>query len=204
MWQKSMKNIKILSIIFLISLPVLAQDTEQYFNNGANQYIAGNLEQARSTVMDGLRRDPDNQKLRELLKKINQQEDQNQQNQQQQDQQNQDQQQEEQNQQEEQQQQQQQEEQQQQDEQQSGEDQQEAEQSEEQKEQDDREQQTKQQENEQQAALDSLFQMQEEQMKISPEKARMILEALRNNEIQYYQQRRRKPTQRPDRSKPDW
>jgi len=185
-----------------MSVPALAQDTEEYFNAGANQYIAGNVEQARNTVMNGLRQEPNNQKLKALLEKINQQEDnQNQQNQQDQQQQNQEQESQEQQQQEQEQQQQQQEQQNQQDQQQSDE-QQEAEKSEEQQAQE--QQQARQQESEEKSALDSLFRMQEEDMKISPEKARMILEALRNNEIQYYQQRRRKPTQRPDRSKPDW
>lgn len=202
MWQKLTKNFKLLIIIYLISVPAMGQDTEQYFNAGANQYIAGNVEQARSTVMDGLRQDPNSQKLKALLEKINQQEDnQNQQNQQDQEQQNQEQESQDQQQQEQEQQQQEQQEQQSQQEQQQSDEQQEAEKSEEQQAQ---EQQAKQQENEEKAALDSLFNMQEQDMKISPEKARMILEALRNNEIQYYQQRRRKPTQRPDRTKPDW
>ncbi len=41
-------------------------------------------------------------------------------------------------------------------------------------------------------------------MKISEEKARMILEAMKNNEIQYFQQNKRKPTKKKDTSKPDW
>ncbi len=41
-------------------------------------------------------------------------------------------------------------------------------------------------------------------MKISEDKAKMILEALKNNEIQYYQQNKRKPTKKRDSSKPDW
>jgi Ca-activated chloride channel family protein len=43
-----------------------------------------------------------------------------------------------------------------------------------------------------------------EQMNISEEKAKMILEAMKNNEIQYIQQQRRKPTKAPDTGKPDW
>jgi len=42
------------------------------------------------------------------------------------------------------------------------------------------------------------------EMKISEEKAKMILEALKNNEIQYIQQNRRKPSKRKDPNKPDW
>lgn len=43
-----------------------------------------------------------------------------------------------------------------------------------------------------------------EQMNISEEKAKMILEAMKNNEIQYIQQQRRKPTKAPESGKPDW
>ena len=43
-----------------------------------------------------------------------------------------------------------------------------------------------------------------EEMKISEEKAKMILEALKNKEIQYYQQNKRKATKRRDTKKPDW
>lgn len=43
-----------------------------------------------------------------------------------------------------------------------------------------------------------------EEMNISEEKAKMILEALKNSEIQYIQQNRRKPTKRKDSDKPDW
>jgi len=43
-----------------------------------------------------------------------------------------------------------------------------------------------------------------EQMNMSEEKAQMILEALRNNEIQYLQQQKRKATKRPSSGKPDW
>lgn len=39
---------------------------------------------------------------------------------------------------------------------------------------------------------------------ISEEKAKIILEALKNNEIQYIQQNRRKATKKKDKNKPDW
>lgn len=42
------------------------------------------------------------------------------------------------------------------------------------------------------------------EMNISEEKARMILDAMRNSEMQYIQQNRRKVTQPQDNSKPDW
>lgn len=42
------------------------------------------------------------------------------------------------------------------------------------------------------------------EMNISEDKARMILEAMKNNEIQYYQQNKRKAKKKKDSSKPDW
>ena len=42
------------------------------------------------------------------------------------------------------------------------------------------------------------------QMKVSEEKAKMILEAMKSNEVQYLQQNRRKATKPKDKSKPDW
>ena len=41
-------------------------------------------------------------------------------------------------------------------------------------------------------------------MNISKERAQMILEAMKNNEIQYIQQNERKPTRKTDSGKPDW
>jgi len=43
-----------------------------------------------------------------------------------------------------------------------------------------------------------------EEMQISEEKARMILEAMKNNELQYLQQMQRKSEKKQDNSKPDW
>ncbi len=42
------------------------------------------------------------------------------------------------------------------------------------------------------------------EMKISEEKARLILEAMKNNEVQYLQQNRRKAKKKKDPNKPDW
>jgi Ca-activated chloride channel homolog len=42
------------------------------------------------------------------------------------------------------------------------------------------------------------------QMNISEDKARMLLEAMKNQEIQYLQQNKRKATQKKDPAKPDW
>ncbi len=42
------------------------------------------------------------------------------------------------------------------------------------------------------------------ELNLTEEKARMILEAMKNQEIQYIQQNQRKPKKRPDSNKPDW
>ncbi len=43
-----------------------------------------------------------------------------------------------------------------------------------------------------------------QQMNMSPEKARLLLDAMRNAELQYIQQLPKKSSKKPDRSKPDW
>jgi hypothetical protein len=43
-----------------------------------------------------------------------------------------------------------------------------------------------------------------QQMQISEQKAKMLLEAMKNQEIQYLQQNKRKATKQKDRGKPDW
>jgi hypothetical protein len=41
-------------------------------------------------------------------------------------------------------------------------------------------------------------------MKISEEKAKLILEAMKNNEVQYIQQNKRKAKKKKNPNKPDW
>lgn len=60
------------------------------------------------------------------------------------------------------------------------------------------------QESEEQPTPEEMMQKKLEEMNISEEKAKMILEAMKNNEVQYLQQQRRKPTKRPPSGKPDW
>ncbi|MFN7259972.1 MAG: hypothetical protein ACK5TU_08755, partial [Cyclobacteriaceae bacterium] len=42
------------------------------------------------------------------------------------------------------------------------------------------------------------------EMQMSEEKAKMILEAMKNQEVQYLQQNKRKATKPKDKGKPDW
>jgi len=74
----------------------------------------------------------------------------------------------------------------------------------EQKEKEQQEQDKQEQEDAEQEETPNLDREKLEQMKISEEKARMILEAMKNQEKQYLQQQKRKPTQSRDRNKPDW
>jgi Ca-activated chloride channel family protein len=57
---------------------------------------------------------------------------------------------------------------------------------------------------EKQKEMDDATKQKLKEMNISPEKAEMILEALKNNEIQYIQQQRRQPIEKQDTGKPDW
>jgi hypothetical protein len=84
-----------------------------------------------------------------------------------------------------------------------------------QKQQQQREQQEKQEQEKQQQSRPQEQEKQQQQtdpslsdklkeMKISEEKARMILEAMKNNEVQYLQQNKRKATKPNEKGKPDW
>ncbi|XOV94563.1 MAG: hypothetical protein ACFHWX_07630 [Bacteroidota bacterium] len=70
---------------------------------------------------------------------------------------------------------------------------------EEQQQQEGEQQKNEEQENQQPGTKEKL-----EEMNISEEKAQMILEAMKNNEFQYIQQRKRKPTKQQDPNRPDW
>jgi Ca-activated chloride channel family protein len=65
------------------------------------------------------------------------------------------------------------------------------------------EQQSEQQKDEKKEAPSSVSEKLE-QLKISEEKAKMLLEAMKNQEMQYLQQNKRKPTKPKDNGKPDW
>jgi len=72
------------------------------------------------------------------------------------------------------------------------------------KEQQQREQEKKDQQNKDKNKLDPQLSEKLKEMKISEEKAKMILEAMKNQEVQYLQQNKRKATKPKDKGKPDW
>ncbi|MEP1033083.1 hypothetical protein [Ekhidna sp.] len=60
------------------------------------------------------------------------------------------------------------------------------------------------QESEEEKSQEQMTKEKLEEMGISEEKARQLLEAMRQSEIKYLQHQRRKPTKRPPSGKPDW
>lgn len=74
----------------------------------------------------------------------------------------------------------------------------------EQKEREQKDEQEKEKQEQEKKDMKNLDKEKLELMKISEEKARMILEAMKNQEKQYLQQNKRKATKSKDRNKPDW
>jgi len=181
---------------------------------GVMDFADKNYETALQNLKQSLKAEPGNEEARynyELLKKVmDEQEEQQQQqqdNQEQQDQENQENQENQQQQDQDQQQgeqDQQQQEQQQDGEQQEGEEQQDQEQQE-QKEEEKKEGEQQEEEQEGEPQEDPMFDPEQlEELNISEDKAKMILEAMKNNEIQYIQQNKRKAKQPKKSGKPDW
>lgn len=194
-----------LFVIFANSIAAKAQTAGDYFNRAANEYIYQNDQVALNTIDNGLKSYPDDMSLTNLKEKILKDKEEQQQKDQQQEQQNQDQEEQkdqEQKEQEEQEEQQQEEEQQQQQDQQESEEGEDAEQKD-QPQQNPEEKETEEEGEEMQQPPKSREEKLEE-LNLTEEKARMILEAMKNNEIQYIQQNKRKPTKKTDNSKPDW
>lgn len=198
----------ITTLLLLVGSVCMAQNASDFFNSAGNQFIDGDTKTALSTVNRGLDRYPGNDKLKKLrdeLMKQQEQEQQQQQQQQQQEQQEQEQKNQEQQNQEQQEQNQDQEkkDQEQQEQEQKNEEQQKDEEQKEEQKPEDAEKTEEEKEQEQKDELEKFLEKLKE-MKISKEKAEMILQAMKNNEIQYVQQNKRKAKKRKDRSKPDW
>ncbi|WP_224995205.1 hypothetical protein [Cesiribacter sp. SM1] len=198
------------AMLFLLPLMGSAQSgraatsgPEGAFHAAANHYIAGQQQEALQTLEQGLRQYPNDQKLQALHQKLKQQQQQQQQQEQQQN--------EQQNQQSQQQQKSSAGQQSEEDLNQQG---QEKEQPGEQQQQNAEEQQAQQREaNEGEEGEEREVQARDPQgevnkrlqeMNISPEKAKMLLEAMKSNEIQYLQQKQRQPSRRQKSTKPDW
>lgn len=178
-----------------------AQSSKVAFNQAANFFIEGQNQEALQSVNAGLQRHPNDAQLKALKEKLEQQ----QKEQQQQQQQNQQEQQQEKGDSEKENQEQQ---------------QQEGKENEKQKEEGEKkeqegeqnqdeikegeEQNEEQEPQEQPQSGESETEQRLKEMDISPEKARMILEAMKSNEVQYLQQKKRKASKRSNNGKPDW
>ena len=184
--------------------PAQAQSVEEYFNRAARQYVNSDIPGAGQVLAEGLGRYPNDPKLNALLEKLKKDQEeqkQDQQNQDQQDQQNP------------------------QDQEQQDSDQKKDGEGEEQTNEDGAEESEENQEkrgeksnqeqpseepselesdlSEREKAMEEMKQRLQD-MNISPEQAARILDAMNNAELRYIQQNQKKPTKRPDRSKPDW
>ena len=204
MWLNLKNNMNkplIFIFLFFIETAAMAQSSGDYFNRAANEYIYQNDQLALNTIGAGLEKYPTDANLQTLKEKIEKEKkDEEQQKQQE----------EEQKQQEE--------EQKKEQEQQENQDQ-----AEEEKQQDQQDQQSEEEENAEQKEQQEQAQPEDteeegkemdeppqsrserlEELNLTEEKARMILAAMKNNEIQYIQQNKRKATKKPDSDKPDW
>ena len=202
LWNQNnkMKMRLIFIILLFIGSCVLGQSSGDYFNQAANEYIYKNEQLALNTIDVGLTKFPGDQNLTTLKEKIEK--DKQEQEQQQKDQQ------EQQDQEDQQEQEQQQNQEEKEEEQQNQEDQDQQSEEEENAEEKDQSQQAQSEDTEEEGQeIDEPPQSRSEKLEelnLTEEKARMILEAMKNNEIQYIQQNKRKATKKPDSSKPDW
>jgi outer membrane biosynthesis protein TonB len=194
-----MKNV-LTFILLIIGLATFGQTPVDFYNNGANQFIDGNKALAINTLNSGIKKYPNNEELKALKKRIEEEDkekqDQDKKDEQNKDQENKDEKSEEKK-----------------DEkgkedkdskekqdQKDAEEKEKSENGEQKEEGKDGEKSEEQKKQEMQDATKQKLQ----EMNMSEEKAKMILEALKNNEVQYIQQRKREATQRPDSGKPDW
>ncbi len=200
-----MRSIKLLAFIALLNLPFESkgQGAASYFHKSANMYIDGNNSAASNIIEEGLQKFPNDPKLTALKEKLKK-EDKEKKDQEKKDQEKKDQEKKDQEKKDEQKKQDQEKKDQEQKDQEKkdGEKDEDQEKKDEQKdkEQEDGEKsEEKEKEQPKPSPSDKL-----KEMNISEEKAKMILEAMKNKEIQYIQQNRRKATKKKKSDKPDW
>ena len=73
----------ILTAVWFFAVDARAQNADVFFDSGAQIYIAGNVEKAVATLREGLRRFPEDERIEELLRKIEERQQDQQQSQQQ-------------------------------------------------------------------------------------------------------------------------
>jgi len=189
-------------IVLLFPFTTKGQSADHYFHSGANMFINGKDQIASNIVNEGLSKypkDPNLIALKEKLKKDNK--DQNQ-DQEKKDEQNKEQEQQDKKEQEQKDQEKQDQEQKDQEKKDGEKDENKDKKEQEQKDQEQQEGEKSEEEKKEEPTPSPSDKLKE--MNISEEKAQMILEAMKNNEIQYIQQNKRKASKKKDSDKPDW
>ncbi len=201
--SKHMKTTILAFVLMVVMGTAAAQSAEDFFNSAANQYVFNKEKLALNTIDQGLSMYPGNKPLVQLKEKILKDKKKENQKQKQNQQQKKDQQQQQNKDKQEKKDQQKKDQQQKQDKQKKADEQKDK--------QDQKQNQQAAEDQEKKDKQDKKNQMppksREEKLKelnMSEEKARMILDAMRNNEVQYLQQMKRKATKKPDSDKPDW
>ncbi len=191
----------LLFLLLSISFKSHSQSAARYFNESAHMYVDNKPQQALQKVAEGLAKYPNDPQLKALAEKIKEekkQEEQDKKEQEEKEQEQKDQQKKEQEQKE--------------SEKKEGQDKEKksdkekSEEEQKKEEQQNKEEQQKDAENKSEEKKETPPSVSEklQQMKISEEKAKMLLEAMKNQEVQYLQQNKRKPTKPKEKGKPDW
>jgi type IV secretory pathway VirB10-like protein len=196
-------RIGFLTICLLSFLSAQGQAPATYFHSGASLFIKGKNAEAKQELMAGLAKYPQDPKLNALLKEIKEEDQQDQQDKQ--DQQKKDKEKQDKEKKDKQQKEQEQKDQQQKDQQQKEQEEQQQQQAKNQKNKPTTEQQKEEdspdgKESKERKATEQKL----KQMNLTEEKARMILDAMKNGEVQYLQQRKREKTKKTDKGQPDW
>jgi outer membrane biosynthesis protein TonB len=195
--KNNMRISFLISFMLMSSISCFAQSVDEYFNISANHYVNARTQQAKQTISEAFKKYPNDPKLKALADKMKE-----------------DEKKEDQKKKEEQQKQEQQKKEEQQKKDQQQKEQQQKEQEEKQKEEQqkkDQEKKEQQKEGEEKEKKDQekkdippSVSEKLQQMEMSEEKAKMILEAMKNQEVQYLQQNKRKATKPKQKGKPDW
>jgi outer membrane biosynthesis protein TonB len=197
-----MKSFFWISIFLTVSRLSFAQGGEEYFHQGSGSFIRKDIDQALASVNKGLKLEPSSKKLQELKKLLEQQK----KDQQQKDQQDKDQQQKQDQQKKEQEKKEQEKKDQEKKEEEKKKEEEEKKKDQEKKPEDEKDKQEQKPEDKPEEKKETPPDVSEKlkQMQMDEQKARMILEAMKNQEIQYLQQNKRKATKPKDKNKPDW
>lgn len=199
-----MKTIITLILLSVLTLNGYAQNAQTYFNSSASYYVKDKKVEAMQTIRDGLAKYPNDEKLKALAEKMKQEKkeedkkeqekkeeekkEQEKKDQEKKEEQNQDKKEQEKKDQEK--------------KDQENKDQKEKEEEKKNPEKD--KQQSEQEKKEQQKQSNPEMAEKLEKMNITPEAARKLLDAMKNQESQYLQQNKRKATKSKDKTKPDW